>query len=87
MDWSTVVSTRKGMIAGCLINVFFSQRGSKELRREAKNLKQLTTRATQLHEFVLKQILLLERIPIMMAPKGFLFQGHALGATKSHRDS
>ena len=52
MDWSTAVSTLIGVIAGGLINTFFSQRGSKELRREADNLKQLTTRATQFHEFV-----------------------------------
>ena len=31
-------------------------------------------RATQFHGFVLKQIRLLERIPIMMAPRGFLLQ-------------
>ena len=42
MDWSTVVSTIFGVIAGGAINAFFSWRGSKELRREAGNLKQLT---------------------------------------------
>ena len=31
-------------------------------------------RATQFHEFALKQIRLLERLPVMMAPKGFLLQ-------------
>jgi uncharacterized protein YbjT (DUF2867 family) len=31
-------------------------------------------RATQFHEYVLKQIRLLERIPVMMAPRGFLLQ-------------
>jgi uncharacterized protein YbjT (DUF2867 family) len=36
-------------------------------------------RATQFHEFVLKQIRLLERIPIMMAPKGFLLQPMDIG--------
>jgi len=36
-------------------------------------------RATQFHEFVLKQIRLLERIPIMMAPRGFLLQPMDIG--------
>ena len=36
-------------------------------------------RATQFHEFVLKQIRLLERIPIMMAPRGFLLQPIDIG--------
>jgi uncharacterized protein YbjT (DUF2867 family) len=36
-------------------------------------------RATQFHEFALKQIQLLERIPIMMAPRGFLLQPVDIG--------
>jgi uncharacterized protein YbjT (DUF2867 family) len=36
-------------------------------------------RATQFHEFVLKQIRLLERIPVMMAPRGFLLQPMDIG--------
>ena len=36
-------------------------------------------RATQFHEFVLKQIRLLERIPIMMEPRGFLLQPMDIG--------
>ena len=36
-------------------------------------------RATQFHEFVLKQVRLLERIPIMMAPRGFLLQPMDIG--------
>ena len=36
-------------------------------------------RATQFHEFVLKQIRLLERVPIMMAPRGFLLQPMDIG--------
>ncbi len=44
MDWSTVLSTVVGVIAGGLINAYFAWRGSKELRREAGNLKQLTTK-------------------------------------------
>ncbi len=36
-------------------------------------------RATQFHEFVLKQIRLLERIPIMMAPRGFFLQPMDIG--------
>jgi uncharacterized protein YbjT (DUF2867 family) len=36
-------------------------------------------RATQFHEFALKQIQLLERIPIMMAPRGFLLQAVDIG--------
>jgi uncharacterized protein YbjT (DUF2867 family) len=36
-------------------------------------------RATQFHEFVLKQIRLLERLPVMMAPKGFLLQPMDIG--------
>ena len=42
MDWSTVISTVVGVIAGGLVNAYFSWQGSKELRREASNLKQLT---------------------------------------------
>lgn len=44
MDWSTVISTIVGVIAGGLINAYFSWQGSKDLRREAGNLKQLTTK-------------------------------------------
>jgi uncharacterized protein YbjT (DUF2867 family) len=36
-------------------------------------------RATQFHEFVLKQIRLLERLPVMMAPRGFLLQPMDIG--------
>ena len=36
-------------------------------------------RATQFHEFVLKQIRLLERLPVMMAPRGFLLQPMDVG--------
>jgi uncharacterized protein YbjT (DUF2867 family) len=36
-------------------------------------------RATQFHEFALKQIRLLERIPIMLAPRGFLLQPMDIG--------
>ena len=36
-------------------------------------------RATQFHEFVLKQIRLLERLPVMLAPKGFLLQPIDIG--------
>ncbi len=36
-------------------------------------------RATQFHEFVLKQIRLLDRIPIMMTPRGFLLQPIDIG--------
>jgi hypothetical protein len=42
MDWSTVISTVVGVIAGGLVNAYFSWQGSKELRREAGNLRQLT---------------------------------------------
>ena len=42
MDWSTVISTIVGVILGGLVNACFSWQGSKELRREAGNLKQLT---------------------------------------------
>jgi hypothetical protein len=42
MDWSTVISTFVGVIAGGLINAYFSWRGTKELRRETNNLKHLT---------------------------------------------
>jgi hypothetical protein len=44
MDWSTVISTVVGVIAGGLVNALFSWRSSHELRREAGNLKQLTTK-------------------------------------------
>jgi uncharacterized protein YbjT (DUF2867 family) len=36
-------------------------------------------RATQFHEFVLKQIRLLECLPVMMAPRGFLLQPMDIG--------
>lgn len=36
-------------------------------------------RATQFHEFVLKQIRLLERLPVMMVPRGFLLQPIDIG--------
>ena len=36
-------------------------------------------RATQFHEFVLKQIRLLERLPVMMVPRGFLLQPMDIG--------
>ena len=36
-------------------------------------------RATQFHEFALKQIRLLERIPVMMVPRGFLLQPIDIG--------
>src|SRR4028118_1312660 len=36
-------------------------------------------RATQFHEFALKQIQLLERIPVMMMPRGFLLQPMDIG--------
>jgi hypothetical protein len=42
MDWPTVISTAVGVIAGGLVNAFFSWQGSKELRREAGNLRLLT---------------------------------------------
>jgi uncharacterized membrane protein YgaE (UPF0421/DUF939 family) len=42
MDWSTVISTVVGVIAGGFINAYFSRQGSKELRREANELKQET---------------------------------------------
>jgi len=32
MDWSTVISTLVGVIAGGLVNAYFSWQGSKELR-------------------------------------------------------
>ena len=39
MDWSTVISTLVGVIAGGLVNAYFSWRGSRELRREADVIK------------------------------------------------
>jgi hypothetical protein len=36
MDWSTVISTLVGVIAGGLVNAYVFWQGSKELRREAK---------------------------------------------------
>ncbi|HEV2744703.1 MAG TPA: NAD(P)H-binding protein [Rubrobacter sp.] len=36
-------------------------------------------RTTQFHEFVLKQIRLLERLPVMMVPRGFLLQPMDIG--------
>jgi uncharacterized protein YbjT (DUF2867 family) len=36
-------------------------------------------RATQFHEFALKQIRLLERIPVMLVPRGFLLQPIEIG--------
>ena len=42
MDWSTVISTMVGVIAVGLINAYFSWRGSRELRREANEIKRYT---------------------------------------------
>ena len=42
MDWSTVISTVVGVIAGGLINAYFSRRGTRELREEADRLRRLT---------------------------------------------
>jgi hypothetical protein len=42
MDWSTVISTLVGVIAGGLVNAYFSWQGSKELSWEAKALWEST---------------------------------------------
>ena len=42
MDWSSIGEIFVGVIAGGLINAFFSWQGSKEIRREAGDLRQLT---------------------------------------------
>ena len=42
MDWSTVISTLVGVIAGGLVNAYVFWQGSKELRREAKALRERT---------------------------------------------
>ncbi len=42
MDWSTVISTLVGVMLGGLVNAYFSRLGTKELRSEAGNLRQLT---------------------------------------------
>jgi uncharacterized protein YbjT (DUF2867 family) len=41
-------------------------------------------RATQFHEYVLKQIRLLERLPVMLAPRGFLLQPMDIGEVADH---
>lgn len=41
MVWSTVISTVVGVLAGGLVNAYFSRQGSKELKREADGLRQL----------------------------------------------
>jgi hypothetical protein len=40
MDWSSISEIFVGVIAGGLVNAYFSRRGSKELRREASDLRQ-----------------------------------------------
>ena len=41
VDWPSVLSTGVGVVAGGLINWYFSRRGSEELRKEANNLRKL----------------------------------------------
>jgi hypothetical protein len=41
MDWSSIGEIFVGVIAGGMISAYFSWRGSKELRHEASDLRQL----------------------------------------------
>src|SRR5829696_9040487 len=44
MNWSSIGEIFIGVVAGGLISAYFSWRGSKELRREARNLRLLTVK-------------------------------------------
>src|SRR5215213_7057427 len=44
MNWSSIGEIFIGVMAGGLISAYFSWRSSKELRREAGNLRLLTTK-------------------------------------------
>jgi hypothetical protein len=64
VDWSTVISTVVGVIAGGLINVYFSWRGSKELRREASELRQETNNLRRLTIMLMRLLDQANLIPV-----------------------
>jgi hypothetical protein len=48
VDWQTVISTAVGVLGGGMITAIFAWRGSRELRREAEKLRQLTLKLIQI---------------------------------------
>jgi hypothetical protein len=70
MDWSTLISTVVGVIAGGLINAFFSRRGSKELRREANELKQETDNLRSLTIMLMRLLDQAKVIPVKWNENG-----------------
>ena len=64
MDWSTVVSTIVGVIAGGLINAYFSRQETKELRREANELKQETDNLRRLTIMLMRLLDQADVIPV-----------------------
>jgi len=46
--WTSVLEIAVGVLAGGVINAYFAQRGSQELRREAKKLRRLTLKLIQI---------------------------------------
>ena len=51
---------------------------------EQSSVPWTTLRATQFHEFVLGLIKVLDRLPVLLAPKGFLFQPIDVGEVADH---
>ncbi len=70
MDWSTVISTVVGVIAGGLISAFFSWRGAKELRREANELKQETDTLRRLTIMLMRLLDQADLIPVKWDEQG-----------------
>jgi hypothetical protein len=56
MNWSTVISTVIGVIAGGLVNAYFSRQGSKELRREANEPKRETDNLRRLNVMLMRRL-------------------------------
>jgi hypothetical protein len=48
VDWWNVVEIAAGVVAGGMINWYFSRRSSAELRNEAETLRQLTLKLTHI---------------------------------------
>jgi hypothetical protein len=70
MDWSTVLSTLVGVIAGGFINAYFSRQGSKELRREANELKKETDNLRRLTIMLMRLMDKADLIPIKWDENG-----------------
>lgn len=70
MDWSTVISTIIGVIAGGLVTAFFSWQGSRELRREATELKQETDDLRRLNIMLMRLLDQAGVIPVKWDKQG-----------------